>query len=393
MLPDHDLPLLSAHDVVPELHLDASLPVIYGDQAITTTQTTIHCNIDIFGSIFFMLSRFEEVALADRDARDRFPATASLSFRAGFLDRPIVDEYIELLWSLMKRLWPGLERRRRQGTVKVSCDVDQPFDRIGRDPVMLARVLRHELYLKPRPTIAARRVANFVASPFGSHHFDPFYSFDWYMDQCERAGHRAAFYFIADHSAGAIDGTYEIDEPRILALMRKLAGRGHEIGMHGSYNTYRDAAQIAHERGRLARACEAAGLDEKPLGNRQHYLRWDSAETPDHLEAAGFDYDTTGSFADRPGFRYGTCHPFAMWSWKTLGPLKLRQHPLVIMECSVLADGYLGMGHSQDALDLMKTLKERALRYGGDFTLLWHNSELMRLADRRFFQILLENRA
>jgi hypothetical protein len=75
-----------------------------------------------------------------------------------------------------------------------------------------------------------------------------------------------------------------------------------------------------------------------------------------------------------------------MWSWQRHAPLGLRQRPLILMEGSVLGDAYLGLGHSRAAMDLMQQLKSRALKYGGDFTLLWHNSSLLTKADRAFFQ-------
>ena len=160
--------------------------------------------------------------------------------------------------------------------------------------------------------------------------------------------------------------------------------------MHGSYNTYRDPGRFARERARLLDACRTAGVEAGIEGNRQHFLRWATAETPDHLDAAGFAYDTTGSFADSPGFRYGTAHPFAMWSWRKEAPLKLRQFPLVLMEVSVISASYLGLGHSDEAFDLMKLIKRRALRHGGDFSLLWHNSSFLNKADRVFFEELLK---
>src|SRR5690606_3396778 len=132
---------------------------------------------------------------------------------------------------------------------------------------------------------------------------DPFFTFDWYLDTCEKAGHRAAFYFISDHSAGDIDGNYQIDAPPVLDLLAKIAARGHEVGLHGSYNSFRDPQQLRREKQRLEVACRKAGLDIEIIGSRQHYLRWDSGQTPDHLNDAGFQYDTSGSFADRPGFR------------------------------------------------------------------------------------------
>lgn len=372
----------------PEVDCEAPLPVLFGEGLVAVRDDEIRCGIDILGTIFFMLSRFEEVVLPDRDRHDRFPATASLAWRAGFLYRPIVDEHVEALRAMMARLWPSLEFKRRQGTLRVSCDVDQPFDRMGSNPIALLRMLRHELFLKRRPVIAAMRTANFFTSPFGIYRFDPYHTFSWYMDVCERHGRQAAFYFIADHSAGTIDGTYEIAEPRIVALLHRVAMRGHEIGMHGSYGNYLDGAQIRKERAQLAGSCNKAGLECPIRGNRQHYLRWSTKETPDHLDEAGFDYDTTGAFADRPGFRYGTARPFPMWSWQRQAPLRLMQRPLVAMECSILADSYLGMGHTEEALGLFLKLKSRAMRHGGDFTLLWHNSELLSQKDREFFDFL-----
>ena len=69
-------------------------------------------------------------------------------------------------------------------------------------------------------------------------------------------------------------------------------------------------------------------------------------------------------------------------------PLRVKERPLIVMECSVIADRYLGLGYTDQALDLMLTLKCRALRYGGNFTLLWHNSHFSYPKDREFYQVL-----
>lgn len=387
------LPLAEIDTVSAGLHeadIDSPLPVLFGAPRIDFSQTETRCEIDVLGSVFFMLSRFEEFVLPDRDRHDRFPGNASTAWKAGFLYRPLVDEYVELLWTMISRLWPGLARRHRQGSIKVSCDVDQPFDRVGTNPLALVRSLGGDIAKRHNPALATRRIMNFFAHRRGNLRFDPYYNFDWYIDRCEAHGRKAAFFFISDHSAGAIDGTYDIGEARVLTLLRKVDERGHEIGMHASYGTFRDPEQIGRERKRLEASCHKAQIRQEIVGNRQHYLRWDASQTPDHLSAAGFRYDTTGSFADLPGFRYGTSHPFEMWSWQQLSPMPMRQAPLVLMECSVLSKSYLGMGHSTQALELMSLLKNRAMRYGGDFTLLWHNSELLTAKDRRFFELMIE---
>ncbi len=97
-----------------DVDLEAPLPVLFGRPEIEVSEHEIRCGIDILGAIFFMLSRFEEVVLPDRDKHDRFPATASLAWNGGFLYRPIVDEYVEVLWAMMKRLWPDAKAASRQ---------------------------------------------------------------------------------------------------------------------------------------------------------------------------------------------------------------------------------------------------------------------------------------
>ena len=70
-------------------------------------------------------------------------------------------------------------------------------------------------------------------------------------------------------------------------------------------------------------------------------------------------------------------------------PLNIKQRPLVLMECSVFADRYMGFGYTDEAMDLMLSLKQKSLAYGGDFTLLWHNSHLSTEMDKKFFAELI----
>ena len=60
------------------------------------------------------------------------------------------------------------------------------------------------------------------------------------------------------------------------------------------------------------------------------------------------------------------------------------------MECSVISERYMGLRYTDAAYDAGKTLKRRALRYGGDFTLLWHNSHLRTPEDWDLFQSFLD---
>jgi hypothetical protein len=364
-----------------------SIPVLWGHQGfLHTAQGNGQLHLDVIGSIFFMLSRYEELVKASRDQNDRFPAAASLAVERGFLYRPIVDEYIEILWSAMLKVWPQLTRPLTAGAMVVTCDVDEPYERWISSPWLLAQGLAGALLRRRSVGCASRRLKNAWCSRRGRFQFDPNWNFAWYMSTLESHGHRGIFYFIPTSGTTQFDCTYSLTERRMQELLKSLSDRGHQIGMHGSYTTYRNAALMKRERMSLIDACRSAGAAAAVRGNRQHYLRWDAGQTADHLEHAGFTYDSSGGYADNPGFRYGTTRTFPMWSWIRQAPLKLRQHPLILMEGSVIS--YLKLGYSAEAFDLMRRLKKAALKYG-DFTMLWHNSSLSTTEDVGLFSQIL----
>jgi len=91
---------------------NGTLPILYADSTPSQageSGAAIHLGIDIFGSVFFLLSRYEEVVTRTRDKHGRFPASASVT--SAFLERPLADEYVELLWAAIAHLWPDIRRR------------------------------------------------------------------------------------------------------------------------------------------------------------------------------------------------------------------------------------------------------------------------------------------
>ena len=366
--------------------LDKNIPILFGDSDFILDKFgNGKINLDIFGSVFFILSRYEELIVTNRDKHDRFPATASIAFKAEFIERPIVDEYIEILWSAMKKLWPMLSRKQRNGQILVTCDVDRPYDCDTKSILRTIKTMSGDIIKRRNMKKAAIRIRNYMHSFNGNYNYDPFNTFDWYMDMCDKSNRQAEFFFISKKKYNFYDGCYQIDEPWIIKLLEKISTRGHGIGLHGSYYSYQSDSKIVEERKRLVEACKIASIDNDVRGNRQHYLRWDSKCTPDILNAAGFEYDSSGAYADLSGFRYGTSYPFTMWSWKSNSPLRLKQHPLVLMERTVLSNMYMGLGYTDAAIEKMQLLKKRSLFYGGDFTILWHNSHLKQPQDKELF--------
>lgn len=365
------------------------VPIIYGragagSALYTETEGGAALGLDIFGSAFFMLTRYEELVKPARDRHGRFPAGVALAFQERFLERPIVNEYLEILWGALTRLWPALQRKSRHYRVLLSHDVDRPHCTLGRVWFYALRSSVADIVIRRDVALSLRRLHFHLRSRRGLVDGDPCDTFDFIMSLSEKHGRQSAFYFIADRSAGAIDGNYRLEDPWIRCLLRRIHERGHEVGLHPSYNTYRDPAQTRHEFHRLVQVLAAEGIHQQEWGGRQHYLRWENPTTWQNWADAGPAYDSTLSFADHVGFRCGICYEYSVFNLRTRQRLNLRERPLIVMEGTLFDMGLSWEASCAKIVELSRVCKQ----FGGDFTLLWHNSSLMSRHEKYWYSVV-----
>jgi hypothetical protein len=388
-LPRPPLPWRPVPDVAAgALEPGERLPVLYGagDGLVRAEPSGVELDVDVFGSCFFVLSRYEERVLPTRDTYGRFPASASIAQRDGFLGLPVADAYVELLWAGLRHLWPGLTRRPRRFRVALTHDVDDPIAWLGRVPLKRLRQLGADVLVRRDPTLAARRLRSWAAIARGDYRLDPNNTFDFLMDTSERHGLVSAFYFLAvERAASSYDPAYTVDDPWIGGLLRQIHGRGHEIGFHAGFDTYLDPQRTKEEFERLRRSAERNGVRQEGWGGRQHYLRWENPWTWSNWDRAGLAYDTTLGYADRIGFRAGTCHEYRAFHLEERRPLQLRERPFQVMDRTAFE--YMGL--SPDAAgDAIVTLARQCRRYAGTLSLLWHNNSLLTARQKRWYEQL-----
>lgn len=335
-------------------------------------------DVDIFGGAFFFLTRYEEIACEQRDGHDRFPAAAATE-----IDRPLVNEYVELLWRDLERAFPRLERRVHAFETVVSHDVDWPLCPL-RGAATTFRFATLDIVRRRDLDLAIRRLRSARSHDVRD---DVCNTFDFLLDSSERRGLRSAFYFITDHTDPSRDGDYSLDDPFVTALLRRVHERGHEIGLHPSYGSFRDPEQVLREHDRLLSVCADLAIEQASWGGRQHFLRWENPTTWRAWDEAGLAYDSTLAFAEHPGFRAGVCYEYPVFDLRARRMLELRERPLIAMEASFLQ--YLALDHDA-AYDAMLELKRTCRRYGGQFTLLWHNNRLQTARDRRLYEAVLD---
>lgn len=366
------------------------IPIFYGNSLVETNQNRITCHIDIFGTCFFYLSRLEEVLGKELDNHERFAATSSLAYKHTFLDRPIVDEYVEMLWNMITKLDPEISRKKRTASNIITCDLDYPSDTI-----------RHSFFQSFRQSIGDIVKRKNIGTFFSTWKKYIFFKLSidqpdenlqniyWMMDVNEKINSKVAFNFITERTSD-MDRQTDFNSLTMRKLLKDIHKRGHEIGLHPGYMCFNDPDNFHGAANTLRKAMEEEGIVQNKIGGRMHYIRWDILKTPQQWENANFEYDSTLCFADKAGFRCGTSHDYPMFDFHTRTAMKLKQRPLITMECSIIMQKYENLGFSKQALERFKYFKNKCHKYNGNFVLLWHNNFFDHPDSKEFYKEIIQ---
>jgi hypothetical protein len=137
----------------------------------------------------------------------------------------------------------------------------------------------------------------------------------------------------------------------------------------------------------LATIQEMIGSDQATSvsGVRMHWL-YHNETTPEILERAGYDYDSTMGYNDAVGYRAGTCQ-----AYKPLQLERLLELPLHVMDTALLFPDRMDLSPT-DAKSKVDMLIANAQRFGGVLTINWHDRSIApeRLWGGLYAQILAE---
>lgn len=163
--------------------------------------------------------------------------------------------------------------------------------------------------------------------------------------------------------------------------VKTAAAGGSELAIHG-IDAWRDAESGREELRQLV-----AFVGQQTAGVRMHWLYF-NRDSPETLEKAGFDYDSTCGYNETVGYRAGTSQPF-----RPIGCSALIELPMTIMDSALFSSGRMGLTFMQ-AMPLCKRIVEHAKRAGGAVVINWHDRSLVpeRLLGRFYEQLLMEVR-
>lgn len=375
------------------------IPLLFGEPRVERMHEgqTLVLHADLVASTYYLISRYEEMTHRSlRDEYGRFPAASSLPYRAGFIHRPVVDEYARALRDLLVSSGllsaRGLELKPMSSgfsRINLSLDVCRPFR---------YRSLRGVWRALVEDRVALSKV---LAAWWGRGEADPYHTFAQVFALNKRLQESCSVWRVqtwlflkvpTDHQQDA--PTYRLNKPYMYEVLRLADGAGAKFGLLCSYQSSRNphlipeemkrlrhelkkvymrlynwsdkhAEHVAHRSGRPQACLRELDL----LSSRHSYLALGEPEDTREMLAAGIRHDHSMGYADALGFRLGTSRPVRFINPNTRGLSDLVCHPLTLRD-STLAQLFEG---EEQAYDAARQLIEQVYRHGGELNMLWHN--------------------
>lgn len=353
-LSENNLP--SVGWAVNQFIVEKDIPIIYGTDELEISENKIVCGIDIFASSFFMLTRWEEYVNGIRDNHERFPGVESIAYKNNFLHRPVVNEYVEMLWNMLRYLKLGGERKGRKFELVLTHDIDYLLYPKGK----YSRALLGDILKRRNLGMAQTRIKYLLFD-------DPFERYDWLMTQGEKIGVKSHFYFMASTLISPLgDTTYYVNKNKFKKIIADIVSRKHVIGFHPGYYSYIDENVWKSEKIALERA-----IDQPVIEGRQHYLKVKMPDTLNIWDKNDMLVDSSLGYADREGFRCGTGDEYPVFDFLNRKQMRLSERPLIVMEGTLCG----GQNYSlEQSLAVCKYYIGICKKYNSQLTLLFHNS-------------------
>jgi hypothetical protein len=346
------------HSFVSDDH--QNIPVIYGQPNIREENNKILCQLDLIASSFFMLTRWEEIVVEEKDQHSRFSSQSSLAYHNDFLNTPIVNVYADLLWNLLQRI--GLPQKRKVRQFNKTWTID--MDMISMWPYWYSGVKSMGGDLLKRKSISAAIARSKHYLNFLRTNKDP-YSNQEELALLEEHFDNVYYYWLVDSKFDA-KTIVEINEDKLRSEIKKVQSRGRNIGLHPSYSSYQNLVDLKSQKTYLEQLSESDITEV-----RQHFLQVDVSTTWSLWEQAGFDTDSTMGYGDNVGFRHGMCVPFSLFDCLKRKELSVVERPLVFSDSVV---GFYLDQNLETYHETTEKLLNEVKKHNGEFVFLWHNS-------------------
>lgn len=314
--------------------------------------------IDIFSFAFYMVTRYEEYLPFTRDEHGRFAAESSLAYKHSFINKPVVDIWVQRFAKTISILYPEIRYKKPDFESMLTLDIDQPY-------AYRAKGFFRNFSGFLRDIFQGRKVSERLACIAGKQK-DPY---DTYAYIREKANEYkcSVKYFFTTGKKSKYDHNPSPFRPCYKRLIKKISSE-NSIGLHPSYRSNNDKDQLLSEKYRLEKVC---GFKIEDV--RKHFLLLDFPKTYQDLIEIGIENDFTLGFIREAGFRAGIARPFKFYDLTKEEATNLTLVPFQYTDSTFQQHKRYT---PEEAKRAIKVLIDETKSVGGLFVSVWHNTSL-----------------
>jgi hypothetical protein len=329
---------------------------------------------DVFAATFYLVSRYEEYLPFKGDSLGRFSAKESLAFQNGFLQKPLVNIWVEKIKTEIKRRYPLFIFPEKKYQFISTIDIDNAYAYKHKGLVRtIGGFAKDILKLNFRNGIS--RLATILG--LKRDVYDTYAELFRIQDQYQFSS--IYFFLLGDFSER--DRNVNSANKKFQAVIRYISEKC-ECGIHPSFASFSNPDKIRVEKNRLA---SILGMDVKL--SRQHFLMMRLPDTYRYLIKNGITDDYSMGYADEAGFRAGICTAFYFYDLAKEESTNLRIHPFAVMDATL--NLYLKI-KADRAVQFIEPIISQTKAVNGTFISLWHNESLSEVAPWKGWNIVYE---
>jgi hypothetical protein len=193
----------------------------------------------------------------------------------------------------------------------------------------------HQFFTKPVRAFLKFRMKEFIRLIISIKIKNSYWTFSKIIELEESLNIKSTYYFLNESIKFNLfkprtlilsSGRYSFGNYKVQELIKNLHQKGNEIGLHGSYNSFKDKNLLKKEKLQLESI-----VGSKIIGIRQHYLNLNESTWKIQYES-GFKYDSSYGSTSEIGFINYQYTPF--------NPLnnEFIVYPLIIMDTCFMND-------------------------------------------------------
>ena len=313
---------------------------------------------DLLAAAFFLVSRYEEYLPHETDDFGRYHHRQSLAYREGFLQRPLVNEWMKVFRDALRKRFPGFYLSEPVFRYVPTYDIDIAYAYRFRPPMRMLAGAARDVLQGRTVQLSQRWQALRGKQP------DPFDVYEWLDAMHMRFRLRPVYFFLLAARTSEYDRNLDPLHPAMRSLVRYHA-LGYTTGIHPSWQSG-DQPGLIHSEMEQMRAITGLPVTR----SRQHYLRMRIPETLRRLEQDGIMDDYTMGYGTVNGFRASIATPYTWYDLEEERMSGLRLHPFGYMDANAMFEENLTPSR---AFEQLREMHDRVKSCGGTLYTIHHN--------------------